>query len=75
MSYRSVHVIKGAGYSILRMFINLFSNFPEAGIKIQQPKTTRNTPESIKKIFTPLDAARGKAHETSVGHFYFEMKK
>lgn len=71
MSWRSVHVIKGAGYSILRMFINLFNNFLEAGIKIQ-PKTTRNTPESIKKRFTPLDAARGKAHETSVGHF--EMK-
>ena len=44
MSQRSVHVIKIADYSILRMYINLFNNFSEADGKIQQPQTIRNTP-------------------------------
>lgn len=35
MFQRSVHVIKDADYSILRMCINLFNNFSEADIKIQ----------------------------------------
>lgn len=38
MSWRSVHVIKVAECSMLRMYINLLNNFSEAGAKIQQPK-------------------------------------
>lgn len=49
-SWRSVHVIKVAEYSILGMYINLFNNFTEAGVKIQQSKTTRNT-SVVKKLY------------------------
>lgn len=43
MSWRSVCVIKVAEYSILNMNINLFKNFSDSGLKIPQPKITRNT--------------------------------
>lgn len=43
MFWRSVRVLKVAEYYILNMNINLLKNFSEAGLKIQQPKITRNT--------------------------------
>ena len=59
MSWRSVHVIKIADYCILRMYINLFNNFFEAGIKIHSQRPPEIHLWSKKKSsFTELAAAR-----------------